>query len=419
MKAVDKYLSKFPEKLLDNKPSENLAIVVTIPAYNEAETIKSLEALLACDRPNCSVEVLVNVNYSEKASESSKHFNNVAFELLSHFAKANTTENFQIHIFKFPNQELKTAGVGLARKQTMDEAFRRLLSVDNPSGIITGFDADSDCRKDYFTSIESFFEKNQQAKACSIQFAHPLSGSKYGAEIYDAIAMYELHLRYFINAQLIIGTPYAFQTVGSSLAVRADAYAQVNGMAPKKAGEDFYLLQKLMGLGGFYQLNTTCIYPSSRISNRVGFGTGPSVGEISESGEKLTYNFKSFIEIKKLYDALPALYTDEINVDNLGLESTFYDYLLSQKVNDKIANLRKHNKTYEKFWQAFMQWFNGFQILKVLNVLRLTEGFENTSLKKAIEASGMIEASDSVKEMLIALRAKDGEQAFYTLNLLN
>ncbi len=415
MKAVDKYLSKFPKKLLDDKPSQNLAIVVTIPAYNEAETVKSLEALLACDRPQAAVEVLVNVNYSENATPSSKQFNDAAFEILKRFAKVKSTDDFCIHIFKSSNQDPKTAGVGLARKQIMDEAFRRLLSVGKPSGIITGFDADSGCQRNYFTAIESFFNTHEQAKACSIRFAHPLSGTKFSSKIYDAIAMYELHLRYFINAQLTIGTPYAFQTIGSSLAVRADAYAQVNGMAAKKAGEDFYLLQKLMGLGGFYQLNTTCVYPSSRVSHRVGFGTGPSVGEISESGEKLTYNFKSFLEIKKLFDALPSLYKNEINLDALTLEPSFLQYLHTQQAHDKIINLRKHNKTYEKFWLAFMQWFNGFRILKVLNVLRLTEGFENTSLKAAINASGIVEASDSIKDMLIALREKDAAKDFYTI----
>jgi hypothetical protein len=415
MRAVDKYLSKFTEVLLSEKPRPNLGIVVTVPAFNEAEITKSIESLLSCDRPSCSVEILVNINYSENAAEASKQFNDKAFEVLTAFAKEKSEPNFKIHIFKFANQDAKNAGVGLARKQIMDEAFRRLLSVNNESGIITGFDADALCRKDYFTALEQFFKKQTKAKACSIQFAHPLSGTKYPQKIYDAIAMYELHLRYFINAQLLIGTPYAFQTVGSSLAVRADAYAQVNGMAPKKAGEDFYLLQKLMGLGGFYQLNTTCIYPSSRISNRVGFGTGPSVGEISESGEKFTYNFKSFLEIKKLYNTLEALYKDEILLENLGLNKIFYEYLLTQKASDKIDNLRQNNKTYERFRTAFMQWFSGFQILKVLNILRLEPDFEDVTLKMAVEQSNLVSVSDSVSEMLMAVRAKDGEQAFYTL----
>ncbi len=407
MRATKKYLSKLQEPLIEERPSSLLSIVVTIPAYNEAETIKSIDALLDCDHPKGAVEVLVNINYSETVSGCSKKFNKASFQVLENYAKIKSTDNFRIYILFFPNQDSKIAGVGWARKQLMDEAFRRLLGAQNEDGIITGFDADSSCQKNYLVALEDFFESKPRATGCSIKFEHNISGDKFSLEIYQAIILYELHLRYFINAQKLIGTPSAFQTVGSSFAVKAKHYAAVNGMSPKKAGEDFYFLQKVIALGHFYQLNTTCVYPSSRISNRVGFGTGPSVGEISQNGKKLTYNYKSFKEIKKLFDLLPSIYEKDFHPEDSGLAELFIDYLIKQKIEQVVRNLKKNNKSFERFKAAFMQWFGGFQILKVLNILRQTEFFQDLDVVSQVNELGLINKSDSALQLLNQIRVFD------------
>lgn len=407
MRAVEKYLSKILEELIEETPSPDLGIVVTIPAFNEAETIKSIDSLLSCHLPKTSVEILININFSENVTAPSKLFNKTAFTVLDSYAKQHSTDRLKIHTLYFPNQDAKIAGVGWARKQVMDEAFRRLLSVGNENGIITGFDADSTCKRNYFTELEHFFANKPKATACSIRFEHPIKGIKYSPEIYQAITLYELHLRYFINAQKLIGAPFAYQTVGSSFAVRAKNYAQVNGMSPKKAGEDFYFLQKVIALGNFHQLNTTCVYPSSRISNRVGFGTGPSVGEIAQTGQKQTYNFKSFLEIKKLYDALPNIYNNEILIENLNLHPLFIEYLHKQKSEQTIINLRRNNKSYEKFRDSFMQWFGGFQVLKILNILRATPEFQDEDIVSAINKLQIIKESNKPKELLEEIRLFD------------
>jgi len=412
MRAVEKYLKQHPLALIDTPPNVKLGIIVTIPAFNEAEAIKSLESLLACTKTETAIEIIVNVNFSEEVADESKHFNKVSYRILKQFAKQNSNEQFKIHVLYFPNQDAKKAGVGWARKQIMDEAFRRLLSVNNENGIITGFDADSTCRTNYFIELEKFFNEKPKAKACSIKFEHKIEGEKYSANIYHAIALYELHLRYFINAQKLTGTPYAFQTVGSSFAVRAVYYAQVNGMSPKKAGEDFYFLQKIIALGEFYQLNTSCVYPSSRISNRVGFGTGPSVGEISKTGEKLSYNLKSFLELKKLYDQLPSIYENKIDIEDLPLDALFISYLKKQNAKQVVQNLRRNNKDFTKFRMAFLQWFGGFQILKVLNILASSEAYKYTDIIESVNQLKIIKESNNVFELLKQIRILDASEDY-------
>ncbi len=413
MRATEKYSQKITP-VITELPSENLGIIVTIPAFNEAETIRSIDALLACKQPDCDVEILVNVNYSEKAPESSKIFNEAAYQILDKYARQVSTSSRKVYVLKNANLNSKKAGVGLARKQLMDEAFHRLSLVDKLQGIITGFDADTRCRDNYFVALFNFFNQVNKAKACSIRFEHAIEGSKYDSSIYKAVALYELHLRYFIYAQKLIGSPYAYQTVGSSFAVRAESYAQVNGMSPNKAGEDFYFLQGIMALGNFYQLNTTCTFPSSRMSNRVGFGTGPSVTEISSSDIKKTFCYQAFEEIKKLFDYLP-IYYEKGSFERLNIHDEFSSYLQHEKVEDIAQKFKQNFQDYNRFRKAFLQWFNGFRILKTVNHLSNCDSFKQVDVCKAVKSLPGIKPESNFQDDLKTLREIDALEDYYTL----
>jgi hypothetical protein len=104
-------------------------------------------------------------------------------------------------------------------------------------------------------------------------------------EVFDAVANYELHQRYYLLAVRYTGYPYAFHTVGSCFAVRAEAYCRAGGMSRRQAGEDFYFIQKLAGQGGFTECRSTSVYPSPRPSDRVPFGTGPDISRQIVGGQ--------------------------------------------------------------------------------------------------------------------------------------
>ncbi len=70
------------------------------------------------------------------------------------------------------------------------------------------------------------------------------------------------------------GSPYAFHTIGSALAIHATAYARVRGFPKRLAAEDFYLLNKLAKVGTIRSLDGEPIRLSARTSNRTPFGTG-------------------------------------------------------------------------------------------------------------------------------------------------
>ena len=86
--------------------------------------------------------------------------------------------------------------------------------------------------------------------------------------------------------------PYVFHTVGSAMAVKALPYVKAGGMNRKQAGEDFYFIQKLVPSGGYFNLNSTTVYPSPRISFR--FHSGPELqfpnSVLDQSSILLTYN---------------------------------------------------------------------------------------------------------------------------------
>jgi len=409
MRAIEKYLNKLPKALTTTIPHKDLGIVVCIPAFNESQLTHSLDSLLQAQKPSVAVEIIVNINYPEKISSSVKLFNQKAYEILQSFSQKNSSERFQIIPILTANIPQKLAGVGYARKLLMDEAFRRLLKVKNENGLILGFDADSTCESNYFIEIEKTFKQDSLLSGSSIFFEHEIEGENYSQEVYKAITLYELHLRYYINALRIIKTPYAYQTVGSSFAVRANTYASVGGMAPKKAGEDFYFLQKIMNNHNFRNINTTKVYPSPRVSTRVGFGTGPSVKEIAKTGYKNSFNFASFLAIKEIFDYIPHIFSSSATIENWQIHPLLKNYLLNK--NKDIERLKNTHKTEIAFKKAFHQWLNGFQILKMLNHLKTNDEFRDEDICSCIQKmrnyQNKSENKHTAKDYLKILRKED------------
>lgn len=352
----------YKEELIKELPSENLYLSVVIPCFNETNILDTLYSLNECDITEKGVEVIIVVNNSEKASSSIRDQNEKTIAEIEIFRLSNTKLN--IKILKELHLPKKHAGVGLARKIGMDEAVRR-----NPNGVIVCLDADSMVEKNYLSSIEALFTKDDNGLSphgCSIHFEHPTEGI-LDEKIYEGITAYELHLRYFINAQRFANHPHAYQTIGSSMAVRSHIYQKVMGMPKKQAGEDFYFLQKVIQLGDFSELYSTKVIPSPRVSDRVPFGTGKAIGDYLETNkESLTYNFQTFIDLKLSISKVKELY----NLQFSTLPSSFTNFLKSIDGMKEIEEIRKRSKTIVIFTKHFFNWFNAFQVMKYVHYCR-------------------------------------------------
>ena len=257
MDRIKKYLNKqgITESRIDEAPIAGLGLIVVIPAYKEPNIIATLSSLLRCSLPLCEVEIIVLINGSEMDSQASQRANELCLQQCLDFQLGSCSSIVGLHIMQELNMSAKKGGVGLARKILMDEASSRLSQVGNPNGIIVNLDADCTVAENYFVEIVRFFAQNPDLKAASIYYEHIVE--------HDSILKYELHLRYFIGMQRLLSLPFAFQTVGSAMAVKANAYAAVGGTNTRKAGEDFYFLHKFIKNQVCGNLNATTVFPSS------------------------------------------------------------------------------------------------------------------------------------------------------------
>jgi cellulose synthase/poly-beta-1,6-N-acetylglucosamine synthase-like glycosyltransferase len=370
MTNIQKYLGRqtFVPTVFSEETIKNLGIIVTIPAFVEEDLITSLESLYNCELPKVGIEVIVIVNHPESASEEQKIINEKVYQNAISWAKSHNTEFLQFLISKPISLPVKHAGAGLARKIAMDEAVRRLekTAIENP--VIAAFDADATCASNYLKELYAHFFTNPNSLGCNIYFEHPLaieSQSKFECE---SIMQYELHLRYYQAALTYANHPQAEFTVGSSMAVTRDAYVLQGGMNRRKAGEDFWFMLKLMMAGQITSLITTAVYPSSRQSFRVPFGTGRAMMEMYDSNNPvyLTASFKSFERLKSLLLLVDQLYlSDQEIADTLTLQ-----FLETVKWTEIIAEIRLYTTDIESFRKRFYRWFNVFMVMKFFHYLR-------------------------------------------------
>ena len=161
-------------------------------------------------------------------------------------------------------------------------------------------------------------------------------------------------------------------TIGSAFAVTAEAYVKRGGMNRRQAGEDFYFLQNLAQLGTVGEINTTRVFPSARISNRVPFGTGAAIQKWMEGTEDLTktYNFKAFADLKTFFDANEKLFNNDeaayLNIISVMPESIL-KFLLHDNFWIEIENLNLNCSSLRTFQTGFFHRFNAFKVLKFMN----------------------------------------------------
>ena len=411
------YLGKYPV-------AEKLRLLITIPCYNEPDLTRTLEGLYACRPTSNPVEIIVLINQSVNVSKTVSRQNEYSYKEAVKWAEDHNTLSRKFHIIFVKDIPNRHFGVGLARKIVMDEAVRRLVKTSTGEGIIAGLDADSLIDGNYLFEIEQFFHQNPYTNGTTIYFEHPLySGNNKILQL--GIASYELHLRYLIQALRHTCFPYAFHTLGSSMAIRASVYVKQGGMNKRKAGEDFHFLHKIIPLGNFGEINRTRVIPSGRISDRVPFGTGKAMMKWSDSkfNEFRTYNPLIFEELHTLLSGIDELFTDEHrDVEDYyqNLSGTLKKFLKKKDWMEKIAGFRRQSASVRTFRYKFFQWMNGLNILKYVHFAR-DKKYRNvpvleayTWLRTKIKIAGL--KPENVFDALSELRSYEKSHPHYYTN---
>jgi len=343
-------------------------IIVVIPCFKEPDILPALQSLNAA-KTKARVAILVVINESEKAGPEEKYLNDLTSAQLQYYQRESHHPLRWIRCI-LPH---KKAGVGLARKIGMDEAVRWLEHYAS-DGILACYDADCLCAPNYFEAIHDYYNHNDK-EAGIVHYEHRKGCHE------QAITDYELYLRYYVNALRWTGFPYAFQTLGSCITVKSSRYQKEGGMNTRKAGEDFYFLHKLIPNGKFGEIHETTVYPSSRVSDRVPFGTGHAIhGYLQNEGVYTVYHPDLFGIIRAFIGPIPMYYqaTEEIHPEPLMrafLDRHRFEYYLEEMHNQTRGEAR--------FIHRFYRWLDGFKILKMTHFLR-DNAFPNIPLYDAL-----------------------------------
>jgi hypothetical protein len=311
----------------------------------------------------------------------------------------------------------KQAGVGFARKLGMDLALSRLQWADDP--LLICLDADTMVEANYLPTIVTHFRQSTKG-AATLPFRHQPGGNVIQQA---AIERYELFLRSYTYGLRLAGSPYAFNTVGSAMACRALAYVRCGGMNCRKAGEDFYFLQKLAKTDGVDQLSGTTVFPESRPSARVPFGTGRSMARLLD-GDTQAVLFYQAMTFRVLSDWLRAVEQNlagdaqELLARAAEISTVLVDYLQRSGWQTIWPGLQSTYQSKEKRLQAFHVWFDGFRTMRLIHLLcaaGLCRGEPEDVLPEYFAWDGRA-CPGSLTEMLETMRCYDDVESMTSLS---
>lgn len=249
----------------------------------------------------------------------------------------------------------KSFGVGQARKVLMDSINRSATDSD----IIVSLDADTLFGSNYLQSILDIFSNFPHAVALSNPYFHKLGSDQ---ELNRAMLRYEIYMRYYAINMWRIRSPYCFTALGSAIALPVWAYRKIGGITAKKSGEDFYFLQKLRKTGWICNYNTESVFPGTRYSDRVFFGTGPALIKGSEGNWESypVYDYRLFDKVEATYESFPELFHGKLETPMSGFLSNQF------REKDPFMALRNNANTPEQFVRACHQKVDGLRVLQFL-----------------------------------------------------
>jgi len=292
--------------MLHQDPIDKISVGIAIPLYKEKDCIHSLLKCLS-EQTFLPTTVSFCINQPETNPSNSNfdfcqdsdYLNNYETEKIILNTETPFLKLITDHYSPGKQQKKKNLGVGYARKA----AANLLVLNHTPIDILIFMDADTLYPKEYIKSVIQNFHEKPTIDVISIPYYHLLTSND---SINRAILRYEIYLRWTAINSLKYKLPFSFTAFGSAIACRTSSYIKFGEMSTKPAGEDFYFLQKVVKQGILATWNPISVFPSSRISNRVIFGTGPAIASGPESiAEQYPLFYQSsFSELESIFQFL-------------------------------------------------------------------------------------------------------------------
>src|SRR5689334_2837987 len=316
-------------------------------------------------------------------------------------------------------------GVGLARKIGNDLVLRVAAAGRLAAGWLHNTDADVVLPDDYFDQTEA--REGDDCAAAIYFFEHRFEADE---RLALAARLYEISLRYYVLGLAWAGSPYAYEAMGSCIAIRPAAYAKVRGFPRKNAAEDFYVLDKLAKTGTILRLAGTPVLLEGRISERVPFGTGKALSTMLAKRRGLEgfalYHPAVFAHLAAWLRVLDETARSggkaEAALAELPQASPFFraDVLLAAlermgafpAIREAIAE----STGPDAMRRRFHTWFDAFRTLKLVHALR-DAGLPSPAWREALAeapftglAASTVEDPEPLRKWLAAEERKLSEE---------
>ena len=423
------YLSRHaePEAAAADRLEGRFGNAVVVPAYGEGQSL--FDTLGSVPR-GAAGETLVVVVVNARADSPARvhEANRAASARLAESAGSarELSADPPVLAFAYPNGAVVVVdraapgrflpegqGVGLARKIGNDFVLRLHAAGRLAGGWIHNTDADTVLANDLFDQTASLGD--EQLAAAIYFYEHRLDPDP---ELALAARLYEISLRYYVLGLAWAGSPYAYEAMGSCVAVRPFAYAAVRGFPRKNAAEDFYVLDKLAKVGTIARLSGTPFLLEGRISDRVPFGTGKALSQLlgkkgALAGFRL-YHPLTFAHLAAWLRALEEIARSggrlEVALEELPRENPFFRADLLVGCLEKMGAFAALREAIARSGDAptmlrhFHTWFDAFRTLKLIRALQ-SGGFPALSWREALAEAPFTGLSGSTQEDPETLRA--------------
>ncbi|HET9887818.1 MAG TPA: hypothetical protein VFR10_09905 [bacterium] len=377
---MKKYLSRYAEAeiALAKEIPDRYSTAIVIPVCREEAKI--LEALLDLGLPDGKVLAVVIVN-ERAGADSNVARSNATFLAEARRRGARDLGGAGVAFLLHGNSDVvvidRTAkaalgereGVGRARKIGCDLAAELFASGKLESRWIHTSDADARIDAHRFRLVQDTARAHESLAAVTLPFRHE-GGEE---DVVPAISHYEIELRYLVAGLRFAGSPFAFHSIGSTLAISAPAYAGVRGFPNRQAGEDFHILDKLAKTGTIAQPCGDEVILAARHSDRVPFGTGPALHRIAAvlaRGEAPQLTAPQCFEALARWLRALDRFADHGSVAVFQSEAGEREADALLGASPALAHLARRNPPGPILRRHLHTWFDGLRTIRFLHCVR-------------------------------------------------
>ncbi len=357
---MDKSLRKYREYYRDpiDLDLQNLEIhdyAVVIPLYSEDESF--LERLTHFSRIEAELLLILVVNEAPDSPQEAKLRNQNLLQALD--SKRNFFETHSIMIVDRTQAKAIEGGVGEARKIGFDLALELFCLGKLKQAWVLSTDADVWVPKNY---LEPLSRLPSHAAAYHYAFRHHSKDPQLDFHTYENF------LEDYVLGLAWANSPYAYPSVGSCLAIELHRYAQVRGFPKRKAGEDFYLLNKLRKLGSIISDPQPQIVIEARHEIRTPFGTSAALQKIKDE-PNIFYDFETYQKLSDfLKTAQSFLHSKDFCEKSFEILSNLWPTGLNRDELKKslLGIFDRCSDSRQRLYQ-FHIWFDAFRTLRFIH----------------------------------------------------